>query len=143
MKGVLSTMKQVIGIIRRIDERGRIAIPKTFRDKLKIEEGQPFEIFMTKDGFVINVYQPKHNKGQIATEWLNHNQQLMNRHRPQFSYCGRYTCCIAISPQQDYPFSIGRAVCAGGDEYNRDIGNIISFCRAIGKPELIPKEFYE
>lgn len=136
-------MKQVTGIIRRIDELGRITIPKMFRDKLKIKEDQSFEIFMTKNGFVLNVYQPEPDKGQIATEWLNHNQQLIDRHRPQFSYCGRYTCCTAISPQRDYPFSIGRAVCAVDDEYNRDIGNIISFCGAIGRPKLIPEEFFE
>lgn len=136
-------MKQVTGIIRRIDDLGRIVIPKAFREKLKIEEGQPFEIFMTKDGFVLEVYQPKLNKEKIAREWLNHNQALMNYHRPKFSYFGYYTCCTAVSPKRVYPFSIGRAACAASDEYNRNIGNIISFCRAIGRPELIPAEFFE
>ena len=41
------------GIIRRIDDLGRIVIPKEIRKQLKVDEGDPFEIFMTKDGEVI------------------------------------------------------------------------------------------
>lgn len=41
------------GIIRRIDDLGRIVIPKEIRRQLKVDEGDPFEIFMTKDGEVI------------------------------------------------------------------------------------------
>lgn len=41
------------GIIRRIDELGRIAIPSEIRRQLRIKDGDPFEIFTTKDGEVI------------------------------------------------------------------------------------------
>lgn len=41
------------GIIRRIDDLGRIVIPKEIRRQLKVDEGDPFEIFMTKEGEVI------------------------------------------------------------------------------------------
>ena len=41
------------GIIRRIDDFGRIAIPKEIRRQLKVHEGDPFEIFMTKEGEVV------------------------------------------------------------------------------------------
>lgn len=41
------------GIIRRIDELGRIVIPREIRKKLKVSEGDPFEIFMTREGEVI------------------------------------------------------------------------------------------
>ena len=41
------------GIIRRIDELGRIAIPKEIRRKLKITEDDPLEIFITKDGEIV------------------------------------------------------------------------------------------
>ena len=41
------------GIIRRIDDLGRIVIPKEIRKQLKVDEGDPFEIFMTKEGEVV------------------------------------------------------------------------------------------
>ena len=41
------------GIIRRIDDLGRIVIPKEIRKQLKVDENDPFEIFMTKEGEVV------------------------------------------------------------------------------------------
>ena len=41
------------GIIRRIDDLGRIVIPREIRKKLKVSDGDSFEIFMTRDGEVI------------------------------------------------------------------------------------------
>ena len=41
------------GIIRRIDDLGRIVIPRDIRKKLKVSDGDPFEIFMTNEGEVI------------------------------------------------------------------------------------------
>ena len=41
------------GIIHRIDELGRIVIPKGIRKQLKVDESDPFEIFMTKEGEVV------------------------------------------------------------------------------------------
>ena len=41
------------GIIRRIDDLGRIVIPREIRKQLKVSDGDPFEIFMTKEGEVI------------------------------------------------------------------------------------------
>lgn len=39
------------GIVRRIDELGRVVIPKEIRRNCRIREGDPFEIFMdTKNG---------------------------------------------------------------------------------------------
>ena len=48
-------MKKMIatGIVRRIDEFGRIVIPKEIRRTLGITEGDPLEIFRDRDGSVI------------------------------------------------------------------------------------------
>lgn len=48
------------GIVRRIDDLGRVVIPKEIRRTLKIREGDPLEIFITKEGGV--VFQ-KYNNG--------------------------------------------------------------------------------
>ena len=41
------------GIVRRIDELGRVVIPKEIRRTLRIREGDPLEIYTDKDGEVI------------------------------------------------------------------------------------------
>lgn len=47
------------GIVRRIDDLGRVVIPKEIRRSVKIKEGDPLEIFTTREGEVIfKKYQP-------------------------------------------------------------------------------------
>lgn len=41
------------GIVRRIDDLGRVVIPKEIRRVLRIKEGDPLEIFTERDGEVI------------------------------------------------------------------------------------------
>ena len=41
------------GIIRRIDDFGRIVIPKELRKKLNINNFDLIEIFMTKEGEIV------------------------------------------------------------------------------------------
>lgn len=41
------------GVVRRIDDLGRIVIPKEIRKTLRIKEGTPLEIFTEKNGDVI------------------------------------------------------------------------------------------
>lgn len=41
------------GVVRRIDDLGRIVIPKEIRRTMRIREGDPLEIFTDKDGGVV------------------------------------------------------------------------------------------
>ena len=41
------------GIVRRIDDLGRVVIPKEIRRTMRIREGDPLEIFTSRDGEVI------------------------------------------------------------------------------------------
>ncbi len=41
------------GIVRRIDDLGRVVIPKEIRRTMRIREGDPLEIFTDRDGSVI------------------------------------------------------------------------------------------
>ena len=41
------------GIVRRIDDLGRVVIPKEIRRTMRIREGDPLEIFTDKDGELI------------------------------------------------------------------------------------------
>ena len=38
------------GIVRRVDDLGRIVIPKEVRRQVKIREGQPLEFFILQEG---------------------------------------------------------------------------------------------
>ena len=40
------------GVVRRIDDLGRVVIPKEIRKTLRIKEGDPLEIFTDKEGEV-------------------------------------------------------------------------------------------
>ena len=47
------------GIVRRIDDLGRVVIPKEIRRSLRIKEGDPLEIYTTREGEVVfKKYQP-------------------------------------------------------------------------------------
>ena len=41
------------GFVRRIDDLGRVVVPKEIRGSLGIKEGDPLEIFTTRDGEII------------------------------------------------------------------------------------------
>lgn len=45
------------GIIRRVDDLGRIVIPKEIRRTYGITDGSPIEIFTTDNGIVLKKYQ--------------------------------------------------------------------------------------
>lgn len=49
---------QATGIIRRVDDLGRVVIPKELRRNLKIRDGDPLEIFTENDTICFKKYQP-------------------------------------------------------------------------------------
>lgn len=58
------------GIVRRIDDLGRVVIPKEIRRTLRIREGDPLEIFVDRDGEVIlKKYSPISELGDFAKEY--------------------------------------------------------------------------
>ncbi|WP_413376993.1 stage V sporulation protein T [Alkalihalobacillus sp. 1P02AB] len=75
------------GIVRRIDDLGRVVIPKEIRRTLRIREGDPLEIFVDRDGEVIlKKYSPISELGDFAKEYaealydsLKHNVLIADR----------------------------------------------------------------
>lgn len=55
------------GIIRKVDELGRIVIPSTLRETLKINTGCQFEVYTDSDYIILEKYnnEEKRNKGAI------------------------------------------------------------------------------
>ncbi|MBM7588192.1 AbrB family transcriptional regulator (stage V sporulation protein T) [Bacillus pakistanensis] len=58
------------GIVRRIDDLGRVVIPKEIRRTLRIREGDPLEIFVDRDGEVIlKKYSPISELSDFSREY--------------------------------------------------------------------------
>ena len=76
------------GIVRRIDELGRVVIPKEIRKVMKIKEGEPLEIFLDNGSVVLKKY-----RQDVADAWHDacakyieknherpHKQDIRNMH---------------------------------------------------------------
>jgi len=58
------------GIVRRIDDLGRVVIPKEIRRTMRIREGDPLEIFTDREGEVIfKKYSPIGELAQFAAQY--------------------------------------------------------------------------
>ena len=56
------------GIVRRVDDLGRVVIPKEIRRSMRIREGDPLEIFLNEDGAVVfRKYNPDYRDDLMAT----------------------------------------------------------------------------
>ena len=64
------------GIVRRIDDLGRVVVPKEIRRTLRIREGDPLEIFTDREGeIILKKYSPI---GELGTL---HNSMRTVLHR--------------------------------------------------------------
>ena len=55
------------GIVRRIDDLGRVVVPKEIRKTLRIREGDPLEIFTDREGkIILKKYSPVGELGANA-----------------------------------------------------------------------------
>ena len=67
------------GIVRRIDDLGRVVIPKEIRRTMRIREGDPLEIFTNRDGEVIfKKYSPIGELGEFAAQYAESLSKTSN-----------------------------------------------------------------
>lgn len=62
------------GIVRRVDDLGRVVIPKEIRQSLGIKEGCPLELWLDKDAIVLKKYDvitPFEDRLKAVIEALN------------------------------------------------------------------------
>lgn len=58
------------GIVRRIDDLGRVVVPKEIRRTLRIREGDPLEIFTDREGeIILKKYSPIGEMGTLAKQY--------------------------------------------------------------------------
>ena len=67
------------GIVRRIDDLGRVVIPKEIRRTLRIREGDPLEIYTATDGEVIfKKYSPVGEMSTFASQYADVLSRISN-----------------------------------------------------------------
>ena len=89
------------GIVRRIDDLGRIVIPKEIRRTMRIREADPLEIFTNHEGeIILKKYSPIGELGEFAKEYADSLAQVT----------GHVVCitdrdqiiAVAGAPKKDY-----------------------------------------
>lgn len=117
------------GIIRRIDDLGRIVIPKEIRRAFKIKEGDPLEIFTERDGSII-IKPYRKSWEECALEWFDSHASLMGSHTISFIHSGDHTICT-VWDEQHHLYWVGKAKRHASDEYDDRIGKVAAYARAM------------
>lgn len=65
------------GVIRRIDELGRIVIPKEIRKNLRIKNGESLEIFVENEDVILKKYSPIENLESVASKYVDIFNQVI------------------------------------------------------------------
>ena len=65
------------GIIRRIDELGRIVIPKEIRKNMRIDNGESLEIFIDEDNIILKKYSPIESLNSVAEKYVDIFNQVI------------------------------------------------------------------
>ena len=89
------------GIVRRIDDLGRVVIPKEIRKTLRIREGDPLEIFTDKEGEVIlKKYSPICELSDFAQQYA----ESLNKSSGHITCISDRDMIIAVcgAPKKDY-----------------------------------------
>ena len=58
------------GITRRIDDLGRIVIPKEIRKNLKIKENEVLEIFINNDEIILKKFSPFNDSEKVLSDYI-------------------------------------------------------------------------
>lgn len=64
------------GIIRRVDDLGRIVLPKEVRRKVGISEGTPMEILTSDEGIVLKKYDSENVLSDIAQNLMETTEDM-------------------------------------------------------------------
>ena len=63
------------GIIRNVDQLGRIVLPSRLREKLNLREGTPLEVWEGDGEIILKIYKPTCREcGKIANEDQLHGE---------------------------------------------------------------------
>lgn len=110
------------GIVRRIDDLGRVVIPKEIRRTMRIREGDPLEIYTAADGEVIfKKYSPMGEMSQTAVQFAD----ALSKHTELPVVITDRDHCIAAAgmPKRE---ALDRRISAGLEELMESRRNFVS-----------------
>lgn len=130
------------GIIRRIDDLGRVVIPKEIRRNMGLKDGDALEIITNYNGKEIVIRPYKKSWEEYAIDFYNINPHIFRDSSAYtFHHYGYYTVCF-INGCCDKNSRTGTAKRHIKDHHDYRIGKVAAYARAIGQPidELIGYE---
>ena len=89
------------GVVRRIDDLGRVVIPKEIRKTLRIKEGDPLEIFTDREGgIILKKYSPIGELSEFASEYA----ETLSKTTGHIAFITDKDTVIAVSggPKKEY-----------------------------------------
>ena len=108
------------GIVRRIDDLGRVVIPKEIRRTLRIKEGTPLEIFTDREGeIILKKYSPIGELNVFAKEYAEALAQSSGMVACITDHGSRDYLGKAISGQLEEAISGRKSVFANGNDRHR------------------------
>ncbi|MBD9085556.1 AbrB/MazE/SpoVT family DNA-binding domain-containing protein, partial [bacterium] len=67
------------GVVRRIDELGRIVIPKEIRKNFRIKEGENIEIYIDDNNIILKKYSELKNVPDISSNIIDSVFSIINK----------------------------------------------------------------
>lgn len=128
------------GIVRRIDDLGRLVIPKEIRRNMKLNDGDALEVIPNYNGKEIIIRPYKKSFEQCAIDWYNKATNPYDNSDLNFRYFrntdfwrrGEYTFCVVGALIDNFTSRAGYAKRFERDTFDERIGRVAAFARAMG-----------
>lgn len=122
------------GIVRRIDDIGRVCIPKEIRNSLGLKANDTMDIYVEKDEdcsrVIFEKYEPLDEAAEQAKKAAAFvRTQVQEHERITFYFNGEFTTC---NIWDNCVGTEGIAVCSPDDIFDPNIGMAVALCHAHG-----------
>ena len=67
------------GVVRRVDELGRIVIPKEIRKTLRLKDGESVEIFLDNNDIILKKHSPLEDLGNFYQNYVSSIQNVIGK----------------------------------------------------------------
>lgn len=126
-------MERKTGIVRRIDDLGRVMIPKEIRRKLNIHESDPLEVTYTNDGgvFFRKYLTDEEKRKNWVKEILLHKREIDKK---GYTFSAKFIRNITILTLVDWRKEetyTSCAFCSPQDEFDERVGIAVAYARML------------